>query len=360
MGDPFTVISKNVFKASLSRTPSEPAPPNGLAVSQPATSQKATEQNLDWVAPKGAAYSMVVHAEVVDGAKFLNAPGSLLSANEDGKVLGLAEPILQSTSYKLEISSTDSAPQPLRLKVYDSKSKSILVLEEKVPYAPRSTIGTPSTPKRYKVAYQEAEQVVRILPGWNSFTTAVDLDPATFEGVFSGYDYREGDQLVGPSFKATVVDGKWSPSGLKFVPRATYSLLRQAPTASQIILKGKEVNSSHLEPVNPPLSVPSQYGQWISLPPGAITTADWVDSDQDGIDDRHQITPGQPVPQQKKTKSPPTSANPSGSQGGAPANPPASSEKSSQKSKALKKSKPSQKSKSLKSNKKNSVKKKNL
>ena len=368
VSDPFTVISKNVFKASLSRTPSkpaaprpsEPAAPNGLAVSQPATSQKATEQNLDWVAPKGAAYSMVVHAEVVDGAKFLNAPGSLLSANEDGKVLGLAEPILQSTSYKLEISSTDSAPQPLRLKVYDSKSKSILVLEEKVPFAPRSTIGTPSTPKRYKVAYQEAEQVVRILPGWNSFTTAVDLDPATFEGVFSGYDYREGDQLVGPNFKATVVDGKWSPSGLKFVPRATYSLLRQAPTTSQIILKGKEVNSSHLEPVNPPLSVPSQYGQWISLPPGAITTADWVDSDQDGIDDRRQLAPGQPVPQQKKTKSPPTSANPSGSQGGAPANPPASSEKSSQKSKALKKSKPSQKSKSLKSNKKNSVKKKTL
>lgn len=360
VSDPFTVISKNVFKASLSRPPSKPAAPIGLAVSQPATSQKATEQNLDWVAPKGGAYSMVVHAEVVDGAKFLNAPGSLLSANEDGKVLGLAEPILQSTSYKLEISSTNSAPQPLRLKVYDSKSKSILVLEEKVPFAPKSTIGTPSTPKRYKVAYQEAEQVVRILPGWNSFTTAVDLDPATFEGVFSGYDYREGDQLVGPNFKATVVDGKWSPSGLKFVPRATYSLLRQAPTTSQIILKGKEVNSSHLEPVNPPLSVPSQYGQWISLPPGAITTADWVDSDQDGIDDRRQLIPGQPVPQQKKNKNSPASANPSGSQGGAPANPPASSEKSSQKSKALKKSKPSQKSKSLKSNKKNSVKKKTL
>jgi subtilisin-like proprotein convertase family protein len=360
VSDPFTVISKNVFKASLSRAPSKPSAPSGLAVSQPATSQKATEQNLDWVAPEGGAYTMVVHAEVVDGAKFLNAPGNLLSANEDGKVLGLAKPILQATSYKLEITSTDSAPQPLRLKVYDSKIKGILVLEEKVPFAPSSTIGTPSTPKRYKVAYQEAEQLVLLAPGWNTFTTAVDPDPATFGGVFSGYDYREGDQLLGPSFKATVVGGKWSPSGLKFVPRATYSLLRQAPTASQIILKGKEVNNSNLKPVNPPLSNSSQYGLWISLPPGAITTADWVDSDQDGIDDRRQLVPGQPVPQQKKTEISPASANPSGSQGGAPAKPHASSEKSSPKSKSSKKSKPSQKSKSLKSNKKNSGKKKNL
>jgi hypothetical protein len=200
---------------------------------------------------------MFVYAEVADGSKFLNAPGSLLSANEDGKVLGLAEPISQSTRYELGITSADPAPEPLRLKVYDSKSNGILVLGEKVPFAPGTTIGSPSTPKRYKVAYQEAEQVVLVAPGWNTFTTTVDPDPATLGGVFSNYDYSEGDELVGPSFKATVVDGKWSPLGLKLAPGGTYSLLRQAQTASQIVLTGKALQETVPPPPVKPADAPT-------------------------------------------------------------------------------------------------------
>jgi hypothetical protein len=248
--DSFTVISKSSAKDSRSSATAGSAASSESADSL--ANQIASDHKLDWVAPEGGAYSMFVYAEVADGSKFLNAPGSLLSANEDGKVLGLAEPISQSTRYELGITSADPAPEPLRLKVYDSKSNGILVLEEKVPFAPGTTIGSPSIPKRYKVAYQEAEQVVLVAPGWNTFTTTVDPDPATLGGVFSNYDYSEGDELVGPSFKATVVDGKWSPLGLKLAPGGTYSLLRQAQTASQIVLTGKALQeTAPPQPVKP-------------------------------------------------------------------------------------------------------------
>jgi hypothetical protein len=158
----------------------------------------------------------------------------------------------RTTRYDLGITSSDPAPEPLRLKVYDAASKGILVLEEKVPFAPGSTIGSPSLPKRYKVAYQEAEQVVTVAPGWNTFTTAVDPDPATLAGAFADYDYREGDELVGTDVQASVVDGKWNPPGVKLEPKETYSLLRQASTTSQIILKGKAVEESSTPlPVKP-------------------------------------------------------------------------------------------------------------
>jgi len=209
-------------------------------------------QNLDWELDKPSIHIMVVHAEVVEGSQFLNEPGSLLSASEDGKVLGLAEPVPQTSRYDLGITSSDPAPAPLRLKVYDSKSKGILVLEEKVPFAPGATIGSPSTPKRYKVAYQEVEQVVPVSPGWNTFTTAVNPDPASLAGAFANYDYSEGDQLFGPGFEATVVDGKWSPVGVKLEPKTTYSLLRQDSAASQIVLRGKAVEETAApQPVKP-------------------------------------------------------------------------------------------------------------
>jgi len=209
-------------------------------------------QNLDWLLGPPSIHEMTVHAEVVEGGEFVNASGSLLSATEDGKVLGLAEPVPQTTRYDLGITSSDPAPEPLRLKVYDSQSKGILVLEEKVPFASGATIGSPAAPKRYKVAYQEAEQVVPVSPGWNTFTTAVNPDPATLAGAFADYDYSEGDQLVGSSVEASVVDGKWNPPGVKLEPKETYSLLRQASTASQIILKGKAVEESSAPlPVKP-------------------------------------------------------------------------------------------------------------
>jgi hypothetical protein len=214
-------------------------------------------QNLDWVLEKPSIHQMLVHAEVVDGSQFLNAPGSLLSANKDGKVLGLAEPVPQTTRYDLGITSSDPAPEPLRLKVYDSKSKGILVLEEKVPFAPGTTIGSPTTPKRYKVAYQEVEQVVQVSSGWNTFTTAVHPDPATLAGAFANYDYSEGDQLIGNGVEASVVDGKWSPSGVKLEPQATYSLLRQDRTASQIILRGMAVENPSTDQPEKPVELPT-------------------------------------------------------------------------------------------------------
>jgi hypothetical protein len=315
---------------------------------------------LDWVVIQPAIPEMLIHAEVVEGSKFLTAPGSLLSANEEGQILGLAEPVPQTTRYELGITSTDSNPKPLRLKVYDAASQKILVLDEKVPFVSGETIGSPSAPKRYKVAYQEVEQMVEVAPGWNSFTTAVDPDPATLARALADYDHSEGDRLIGPAGEALVVDGKWTPAGFELEPEATYSLWRQAPTASQILLKGKEVNEA--EPAEPAPSPASHYGIWIDLPPGAVTTADWVDTDGDGIDDRLQPGPGQPVPQQKKTEKPPALASPSGSHGGAshaqgaPANFRSSSDKSFKKS--SKKSKSSQKSKDSKSDDKHAGKKK--
>ena len=259
------------------------------ATSQAESEASEDSQNLDWVLEKPSIHEMVVHAEVVEGGQFLNAPGNILSANEEGKVLGLAEPILQSTRYELGITSADPSPQPLRLKVYDSKSKGILVLEEKVPFASGSTIGSPSAPKRYKVAYQEAEQVVLVAPGWNTFTTAVDPDPATLEGALIDYDATEGDRLVGPEANATVIQGKWNPTGLELKPQTTYTLLRQAPNASQIVLKGKAL------PQETPKPPHDRYGIWMNLPNGSIRTMDWLDADGDQIDDRFQPGPGMPT-----------------------------------------------------------------
>jgi subtilisin-like proprotein convertase family protein len=368
----FTVLERSAAKSyamedSAAKAPADLAessagshPVGDQDLSGPADSTEP--EGLDWVVIQPAIPEMLIHAEVVEGAKFLTAPGSLLSANEEGQILGLAEPVPQTTRYELGITSTDSNPKPLRLKVYDAASQKILVLDEKVPFVSGKTIGSPSAPKRYKVAYQEVEQMVEVAPGWNSFTTAVDPDPATLAGALADYDHSEGDRLIGPAGEALVVDGKWTPAGFELEPEATYSLWRQAPTASQILLKGKEVRGSAREPVNSPLAASSHYGIWIDLPPGSVTTADWVDTDGDGIDDRRQPGPGQPVPQQKKKEKPPVFASPSGSHGGAshaqgaPANARSSSDKSFKKS--SKKSKSSQKSKDSKSDDKHSGKKK--
>lgn len=234
-------------------------------------------------------HQMLVHAEVVDGARFVNAPGSVLSATKDGQIWALADPTPQSTRYELLILASEPDPALLRLKIYDSESKGILVLEEKIPFAPDATIGSSATPKRYQVAYQETEQVVQISPGWNTFTTAIDPDPATLEGALIDYDATEGDRLVGASAEASVVQGKWNPPGLELKPQATYTLLRQAPNASQIVLKGKAL------PQETPKPPHDKYGIWMDLPNGSIITMDWLDADGDEIDDRFQPGPGMPM-----------------------------------------------------------------
>ena len=247
---------------------------------------------LDWtprVAVPILPHQMLVHAEVVDGARFVNAPGSVLSATKDGQIWALADPTPQSTRYDLLILASEPDPALLRLKIYDSESKGILVLEEKVPFTPDATIGSSATPKRYQVAYQETEQVVQISPGWNTFTTAVDPDPATLEGALIDYDATEGDRLMGASAEASVVQGKWNPPSLELKPQATYTLLRQAPNASQIVLKGKAL------PQETPKPPHDKYGIWMDLPDGSIVTADWCDADGDQIDDRFQPGPGMPM-----------------------------------------------------------------
>jgi hypothetical protein len=251
---------------------------------------------LGWKTSPSLPYQMLVHAEVVDGARFVNAAGSLLSATKDGKVYGLAEPIPQTTRYELIVFSSEPDLALLRLKIYDSESKGILVLEEKVPFAPDSTIGLASTPKRYQVAYQEVEQVVNVSPGWYTFTSAVDPDPASLEGALIDYNASEGDRLVGPTSEATVIHEKWSPPGFELKPQATYSLLRQAQSDSQILLKGKALPQAISQTPH------DKYGIWMNLPDGSIVTMDLLDADGDQMDDRFQ--PGPSMPMQRRAPMP--------------------------------------------------------
>jgi subtilisin-like proprotein convertase family protein len=285
-------------KTGLSSAPASPDPTPDQTASSSASAHPSQTAScgpsdlLDWTPRVGlpiAPHQMLVHAEVVDGARFVNAPGSVLSATKDGQIWALADPTPQSTRYELLILASEPDSALLRLKIYDSERKGILVLEEKVPFAPDATIGSSAIPKRYQVAYQETEQVVQISPGWNTFTTAVDPDPATLEGALIDYDATEGDRLVGASAEASVVQGKWNPSGLELKPQATYTLLRQAPNASQIVLKGKAL------PQETPRPPHDRYGIWMNLPEGSEVTADWCDADGDEIDDRFQPGPGMPM-----------------------------------------------------------------
>ena len=285
-------------KTGLSSAPASPDPTPDQTASSSASAHPSQTAScgpsdlLDWTPRVGlpiAPHQMLVHAEVVDGARFVNAPGSVLSATKDGQIWALADPTPQSTRYELLILASEPDPALLRLKIYDSERKGILVLEEKVPFAPDATIGSSATPKRYQVAYQETEQVVLVAPGWNTFTTAVDPDPASLEGALIDYDATEGDRLVGASAEASVVQGKWNPPGLELKPQATYTLLRQAPNASQIVLKGKAL------PQETPKPPHGRYGIWMDLPDGSIVTADWCDADGDQIDDRFQPGPGMPM-----------------------------------------------------------------
>ena len=292
-------------KTGLSSAPASPDPTPDQTASSSASAHPSQTAScgpsdlLDWTPRVGlpiAPHQMLVHAEVVDGARFVNAAGSVLSATKDGQIWALADPTPQSTRYELLILASEPDPALLRLKIYDSERKGILVLEEKVPFAPDATIGSSATPKRYQVAYQETEQVVLVAPGWNTFTTAVDPDPASLEGALIDYDATEGDRLVGASAEASVVQGKWNPPGLELKPQATYTLLRQAPNASQIVLKGQAL------PQETPKPPHGRYGIWMDLPDGSIVTADWCDADGDQIDDRFQ--PGPSMPMQRRAPMP--------------------------------------------------------
>ena len=243
--DPLEVVPTT---NTIDRGAAPPAPEEivgGEADSSPTDSGSIglshSEQILDWVAPEGGAYSMFVYAEVVEGAEYLNAPGNILSATKNNNVVGLAEPVPQSTRYDLAISSPEKRTAPLLMRLYDFGRQSILVMEEELEFESGTTLGSPSMPVRYNVAYEEVEQRISVVQGWNSFTTAVDPDPSKLSAILSDYSAAEGDHLVGPTSEATYRDGAWEPEEFELVGGADYALLRQAASPATITLLGKEL-----------------------------------------------------------------------------------------------------------------------
>jgi subtilisin family serine protease len=258
VGDPFTVISKTAAKVSLSSAPTGPVAPIGPADSHDATYQTTIEQNLDWVAPEGGAYSMFVYAEVVEGAEFLSAPGSLLSASNGNDVLGLAESLPQTTRYDMAVSSSEAGIAPLRLKLYDGKRRIVLAMDEKLEFESGTIIGSPTNPVRYRVAYEEVEQRISLKHGWNTFTTAVDPKPSSLRSILSDYDAAEGDRVLGPHSDAVYRDGAWMPADFVLDAGTHYSLWRQRTGNSEITLLGKALKENlPLMPSAPSSSTPS-------------------------------------------------------------------------------------------------------
>ena len=258
VSDPFTVISKTAAKATLSSAPSKPNAPTRPRDSQAATNQTAIEQNLDWVAPEGGAYSMFVYAEVVEGAEFLSAPGSLLSASHGNDVLGLAESLPQTTRYDMAVSSSEAGLAPLRLRLYDGKRRIVLAMDEKLEFESGTIIGSPARPVRYRVAYEEIEQRISLKQGWNSFMTAVYPEPSELSSILSDYDAAEGDRVLGPHSDAVYRNGAWMPADFVLGAGTHYSLWRQRTGNSEIMLLGKALkeNLPHM-PNEPYLSTPS-------------------------------------------------------------------------------------------------------
>jgi subtilisin-like proprotein convertase family protein len=268
--DSFTLISKTSAKASLSSAPSKPNAPTRPGDSQAATNQTAIEQNLDWVAPEGGSYSMFVYAEVVEGAEFLSAPGSLLSVSNGNDVLGLAESLPQTTRYDMAVSSSEAGLAPLRLRLYDGKRRIVLAMDEKLEFESGTIIGSPTDPVRYRVAYEEIEQRISLKQGWNTFTTAVDPQPSNLGLILSDYDAAEGDRVLGPHSDAVYRNGAWMPADFVLDAETNYSLWRQRTGNSEITLLGKALKenlplmpsaSSSSTPSSTPLESPALQGE---------------------------------------------------------------------------------------------------
>jgi subtilisin-like proprotein convertase family protein len=249
VSEPFSVISRSSAQDSRSSAPAGSDDSSGSADSL--ANQGAIDQNPGWFAPEGGAYSMFLYAEVVDGAKFLNAPGSLLSVSQDNTIVGLAEAVPQTTRYELPISSAEAEIEPLRVRLYDASRQTVLVMAEKLEFQGGSILGTRATPKRFRVDYEEVEQVITIAQGWNSFTVALEPLPAAWNSILADYEATEGDRLVGPTSEAICRDGDWEPTAFTLESGATYSLWRQSAGTAAITLRGKALESkeSHSAPL---------------------------------------------------------------------------------------------------------------
>lgn len=316
----FTVISRSGAKHFRSSDSAESEA--SFEFTDLEANETSSYQNSTWVASEGGANSMFVYAEVIDGSKFLNAPGSLLSASRQNTVLGLAEPLPQTTRYDLAISSPGARPAPLRVRLYDADRQAVLVMEEPLEFESGAMVGSPSMPVRYSVAYEEVEQRIPVAQGWNSFTTAVEPEPRRLSAILSDYSATEGDRLIGPTSNAEYRDGAWNPGDFELMGGADYSLLRQAIEPASITLLGKGLKDDEKS---------ESTKQSDSTPPPAqqakLATTSPAVSSRSG----HSSHSAAPTDQTASKKSKMVKKS-----------------KSSKKSKAAKKSKPSKKSKKSK------------
>lgn len=181
---------------------------------------------------------MLVHAEVVDGARFVNSSGSVLAAFHDQSVTGLANANPAKTGYVLAIASANSQGDEMRLRVYDAETKNIFALQGNVTFAKDSTLGTPAQPLRFRTAYPESEQKISVKAGWNNFVPVLSPDPATVKSILAVYDASEGDRLVGPSGESVYSNGAWVPPTFEIQHGKSYSLLRGKSSPAEITLRG--------------------------------------------------------------------------------------------------------------------------
>jgi subtilisin family serine protease len=215
---------------------------NGSSPSTSPAQHDATIPNiadtLDWKLTANLPHQMLVHAEVVDGARFVNTSGSVLAAFHEQSVSGLANANPVKTGYVLAISSANSQGDEMRLRVYDAETKNIFALQGNVTFAKDSTLGTPSQPLRLRTAYPEAEQKISVKAGWNNFVPVLSPDPATVKSILAGYDASEGDRLVGPSGESIYSNGAWVPPTYEIQHGKGYSLLRGKSSSAEITLRG--------------------------------------------------------------------------------------------------------------------------
>ena len=206
---------------------------------------------------------MLVHAEVVDGARFVNSSGSVLAAFYEQSVSGLANANLAKTGYVLAISSANSKGDEMRLRVYDAETKNIFALQGNVTFTKDTTLGTPTQPLRLRTAYAESEQKIPVKAGWNSFVPVLSPDPAMVKSILAGYDASEGDRLVGPSGESTYRSGAWTPPTYEIQLGKTYSLLRGKSSPAEITLRGNAT----------PVATPTPQPKAKSEPPAVETPA---------------------------------------------------------------------------------------
>jgi hypothetical protein len=175
--------------------------------------------------------------------------------SQDNTILGLAEAVPQTTRYELPISSAEAEIEPLRVRLYDASRKTVLVMAEKLEFHGGTILGTRANPKRFRVDYEEVEQILQLSQGWNSFTVALEPLPGAWNSILADYDATEGDRLVGPTSEAIYQEGAWEPVGFSLQSGASYSLWRQSAEPASIALRGKSLESKESHSA-PPVKAP--------------------------------------------------------------------------------------------------------